>query len=82
LPISLLILSGTSGEGLYSMLRIFVMIAFPASVFASPLSVVSLFSHEKLSKRIFSLAVNLLPAGLIGYALMIEIMEDFFGKAP
>ncbi|MDF2036367.1 hypothetical protein P2R12_05085 [Cytobacillus oceanisediminis] len=58
------------------------MFAFSASVFAIPLSVVSMFSKENLSKRLFALAVNLLPAGLIGYALMMGIMEEFFGKAP
>ncbi|MEK3854087.1 2-acyl-glycerophospho-ethanolamine acyltransferase [Cytobacillus sp. FSL H8-0458] len=80
--ISLLILSVTSGENLDSILRVFVILAFLGSVFAIPLSIVSMFSKEQLSKRILALLINFLPMILIGYALMTEIIDEFFGNAP
>jgi hypothetical protein len=81
-PISFLILSVTSGESLESILRLFVILGILGSVFAIPFSIVSMFSKVQLSKRILSLLNNFLPMILIGYALMMEIIDEFFGNAP
>lgn len=63
-------------------MRVFVILAFLGSVFAIPLSIVSLFSKEQLSKRFLALLINFLPIILIGYALMMEIIDEFLGNAP
>lgn len=81
-PISLWIWSVTSSEILDCIMRVFVILAFLGSVFAIPLSIVSLFSKEQLSKRILALLLNFLPIILIGYTLMMEIIDEFLGNAP
>lgn len=81
-PISLWIWSVTSSEILDSIMRVFVILALLGSVFAIPLSIVSLFSKEQLSKRILAFLLNFSPISLIGYALMMEIIDEFLGNAP
>lgn len=55
---------------------------FLATVFAIPLSVVSMFSRENLAIRIFSLIVNFAPSMLFSYALFMEFMDEFLRSPP
>ncbi|MGG0893043.1 2-acyl-glycerophospho-ethanolamine acyltransferase [Cytobacillus horneckiae] len=56
--------------------------AFLATIFGLPLSVVSLFSKEKLSKRIFCFVGNLSPISITMYALTLEFIDEFLRTAP
>lgn len=67
--------SKVSNVSVESILQAFISIAFLASVFGIPLSIVSMFSKEKLVKRIFALVINLLPLSLIIYAFVIEFIN-------
>lgn len=55
---------------------------FLASVFAMPLSIISIFSRESLAIRIFSLIVNFAPSTLIGYGLLMELIDEFLRSPP
>lgn len=55
---------------------------FLATVFGIPLSIVSMFSRENLAIRIFSLIVNFAPSMLIGYALIMDFMDEFLRSPP
>lgn len=55
---------------------------FLATVFGIPLSIVSMFSRENLVIRIFSLIVNFAPSMLIGYALIMDFMDEFLRSPP
>ena len=82
LPISLYMLAMTSNENIVSILKGFITFTFFASLFAVPLSVISMFSKEKLTKRIFVLLGNLLPIGLLTYAIFLEFVDEFFQATP
>ncbi|EEL25615.1 2-acyl-glycerophospho-ethanolamine acyltransferase [Bacillus cereus Rock1-15] len=82
LPISLYMLAMTSNENVVSTLKVFISVTFFASLFAVPLSVISMFSKEKLTKRIFVLLGNLLPIGLLTYAIILEFVDEFFQTTP
>lgn len=53
----------------------FSVIAYYASLFGIPLSIVSMFSKENLAKRIFALIINLLPTSFLVYFLVLEYMD-------
>lgn len=82
IPPSVYVSSITTNESAESILRVFALIAFLASVFGISLSVVSMFSKENLAKRIFGLVVNVLPISLIVYALIMEFIDEFLQNAP
>jgi hypothetical protein len=71
----------TSNENIESILKIFISVVFFASLFAVPLSFVSMFSKENLVKRIF-LFGNLLPIGLFTYAIILEFVDEFLQTTP
>lgn len=64
------------------MIRMLVLLTFYLSIFNVPVSILSMFSTEKLSKRIFALVVNVLPISLIIYALIMEFIDEFVRLAP
>lgn len=80
LPISTL-LSSLDDSGNYR-IRMLVLLTFYLSIFSVPLSILSMFSTEQLSKRIFALVVNILPISLISYALIMEFIDEFLRRAP
>lgn len=82
IPVCFYILSITSDGSMASFLKLLVSLTFLASMVGIPLSVVSMFSKEKLSKRIFVLVVNVLPICLILFGLMMEIFDEFFKTGP
>lgn len=82
IPTSLFISSITSDESVESILSIFILLAFFASLFGIPLSIVSMFSKENLAKRSFALIVNSLPITLFVYALIMEFIDEFLRIAP
>ncbi|WP_033542267.1 hypothetical protein [Planococcus sp. CAU13] len=63
-------------------LRGLALFIFLASIFAVPLSIVSMFSKELLAIRFFALVVNFAPSLLIGYALFMEFMDEFLRSPP
>jgi hypothetical protein len=65
-----------------SMLGMLSLLVFLTSLFAIPLSIISMFSKENSAKRIFALLVNLLPISLIVYALIMEFIDEFLRTAP
>ncbi|MCU5331531.1 2-acyl-glycerophospho-ethanolamine acyltransferase [Bacillus wiedmannii] len=82
LPISLYMLAMTSNENIVSILKVFISVTFFASLFAVPLSVISMLSKENLTKRIFVLLGNLLPIGLLTYAIILEFVDEFLQTTP
>jgi hypothetical protein len=56
--------------------------SFLLSVVGIPLSIVSMFSKEKIAKRMFALFVNLLPLSLFAYAFVMELADEFLRPAP
>jgi predicted neutral ceramidase superfamily lipid hydrolase len=82
LPIALFSSTIVLNETLKSIIKGFTLITFLASVFGIPLSIFSMFSKENLAKRIFSLIVNALPISIVGYALIMEFIDEFFRTAP
>ena len=78
IPISLY----TSDESMDSMLGMLALLVLFTSVFAIPLSIISMFSKENSAKRIFALLANLLPISLIFYALIMEFIDEFLKTAP
>ncbi|TNP14158.1 2-acyl-glycerophospho-ethanolamine acyltransferase [Bacillus tropicus] len=82
LPISLYMLAMNSNENLASILKVSISVTFFASLFAVPLSVISMFSKENLTKRIFVLFGNLLPIGLLTYAIILEFVNEFLQTTP
>lgn len=75
------LLNSVDDSGNY-MIRMFALLTFYLSIFSVPVSILSMFSTEKLSKRIFALVVNVLPISLIIYALIMEFIDEFVRKAP
>ncbi|MGG1195709.1 2-acyl-glycerophospho-ethanolamine acyltransferase [Bacillus thuringiensis] len=82
IPISLCISVLTSNANVEPILKVFISVTFWASLFAVPLSFISMFSKEKLVIRIFALFVNSLPIGLFTYAFIVEFIDEFFQTAP
>lgn len=72
----------TSDESVEPIIRVFANLAFFASVFGIPLSIVSKFSKENLAKRIFALIINLLPISIIGFGITMEFIDELFRTAP
>ena len=60
-----------------NILSFYVQITFLLSLFGTPLSIVSMFSKEKLGKRIFALIVNLSPVSIITWGFIAELMREF-----
>ncbi|PEJ59745.1 2-acyl-glycerophospho-ethanolamine acyltransferase [Bacillus toyonensis] len=75
------LLSSVDDSGNY-MIRMLVLLTFYLSIFSVPVSILSMFSTEKLSKRIFALVVNVLPINLIIYALIMKFIDEFVRLAP
>ncbi|CAM3880413.1 2-acyl-glycerophospho-ethanolamine acyltransferase [Mesobacillus thioparans] len=65
-----------------SLPREFGSLAFILTLVGIPFSIISMFSKEKLLKRIFVLIVNLMPIGLFSYAIIMDFMDEFFRSAP
>lgn len=65
-----------------SFLKLLASLTFLASMVGIPLSIVSMFSKEKLSKRIFALVVHVVPISLILFGLLMEIMDEFNSTIP
>ncbi len=82
IPPFVYISSITSNENVESIFGVFALLAFLASLAGIPISIVSMFSREKLVKRSFALIVNLLPISLILYALIMEFIDEFLRTAP
>ncbi|MGF2616251.1 hypothetical protein FZC84_00535 [Rossellomorea vietnamensis] len=62
-------------------LKLFVIVLY-LTMFGIPLSILSLFSREKMIKRLVALAGNLLPVSLVVYALVMDFMDEFTRGAP
>jgi hypothetical protein len=56
--------------------RVFVML-LSLSFIGIPLSIISMFSKERLSKRLFALAGNLLPAGVFFMLCWLNALMSF-----
>ncbi|ASK64091.1 2-acyl-glycerophospho-ethanolamine acyltransferase [Virgibacillus phasianinus] len=69
-------------ESVESIIRVFALLAFLASLFGIPLSIISMFSKENLAKRIFALIINLLPGSLVAYGLILEFIREFSENPP
>lgn len=82
IPISVYISTGTSNENVESILQVFALAAFYATLLGIPLSIVSMFSKENLTKRIFALVINLLPVGFIVFAFIMEFIKEFSETPP
>ncbi|PFI78891.1 2-acyl-glycerophospho-ethanolamine acyltransferase [Bacillus cereus] len=82
IPMSLYMLAMASNENIESILKVFISVTFFASLFAVPLSFVSMFSQENLAKRIFVLFGNLLPIGLLSYTIILEFVDEFLQTTP
>ena len=82
LPAWYYISASSSNNNISSILPPFPLMAFYLSLFGIPLSIISMFSHEKLVKRLFVLLVNLAPLSLIIYAVLAEFVDGFFRTAP
>lgn len=54
-----------------SILSFFILLSFLTSLFGIPFSIVSMFSKENLTKRIFILVVNLFPTVFIIYGFIV-----------
>ncbi|MCP8968423.1 2-acyl-glycerophospho-ethanolamine acyltransferase [Ectobacillus ponti] len=72
---SLYLSSQTANRSVRDILESLLRLALLLSVFGFPVSVVSMFSKEKRSKRIFALVLNALPIGIILYTLFRVIAE-------
>jgi hypothetical protein len=57
-------------------------LTFPLTLIGIPLSIISMFSRERLAKRLFALVGNLLPVSLFTYAFIIEFIDEFYRAAP
>lgn len=64
-----------------SIINMLALLMFLSSVFSIPLSIISMFSKENLTKRIFSLIINLLPICIILYGLILEFIDEFLRTA-
>ncbi|WP_396349969.1 2-acyl-glycerophospho-ethanolamine acyltransferase [Bacillus infantis] len=62
--------------------KVIGLLVFLISLIGIPFSIISMFSREKLAKRIFALIVNLLPISLFIYALIMEFTDEFLRTAP
>jgi len=82
IPISILTSTITLNENSKSIIKMIALLTFYISVFGIPLSIISMFSKEKLAKRIFSLVVNLSPISIIIYAFIMEFIDEFPQFAP
>lgn len=81
-PISFFLSVSTSNESAKSALAGVLVISSIASLFAVPFSIVSMFSKEKMLKRVFALIVNVVPIGIMGYGIAIEVMNGIFQTPP
>jgi uncharacterized membrane protein len=80
--VPLFLLSTTFGENRVPIIRPLIRLTFLLSVFGIPLSIVSMFSRENLSKRIIVFMINVSPLGILVYGLMMEFVDEFFRTAP
>ncbi|WP_283152693.1 2-acyl-glycerophospho-ethanolamine acyltransferase [Guptibacillus hwajinpoensis] len=71
------IISDARASGIGSVLKYYVMFAFLCSLIGVPISIVSLFSKEKLGKRIFALIVNLSPLIVLTVGFIMEVVREF-----
>ncbi|PFX61591.1 2-acyl-glycerophospho-ethanolamine acyltransferase [Bacillus wiedmannii] len=82
IPISLYMSVMTSNENIESILKVFISVVFFTSLFAVPLSFVSMFSKENLAKIIFVILGNQLPISLFTYAIILEFVDEFLQTTP
>ncbi len=71
------ITSEESANKIDDVLRVYVFLTFLLSLFGIPLSIVSMFSKDKLGKRIFAFIVNLSPAIIIMWGFIMEVIREF-----
>ncbi len=71
------IASGKSANSIDDILKFYVSLTFLLSMFGIPLSIVSMFSKDKLGKRIFAFIVNLSPVMIVTWGFIIEVIREF-----
>lgn len=71
------ITSEESANTIDDILRFYVLLTFLLSLFGIPLSIVSIFSKDKLGKRIFAFIVNLSPVIIITWGFIMEVIREF-----
>ncbi len=69
--------SDESANTIDDILRFYVLLTFFSSLLGIPLSIVSMFSKDKLGKRIFALVVKFSPVMIITWGFIMEVIREF-----